>query len=73
MRRAVIEEARTVSDVTIGIVWQSTPEEVGRGALAGYVACRYLGKVMPIELAGVFILSKGGNGDERLASRKEMR
>ena len=62
-----------MSDVTVGIVWQSTPEEVGRGALAGYIACRDIGEVMAIELAGIFILSKGGDGDERLASRKEMR
>ena len=73
MSRAVIEERRTMRDLTIRIVWQSTPEEIGRGALAGYGTCRDIGEVMAIELASVLILSKGGNGDERLATSKEMR
>ena len=59
-------------DVTIRIVWQSTPEEIGRSALAGYGSRRDIGEMMAIELASVLILGKGGDGDERLATRKEM-
>ena len=45
-------------DVTIGIVWQSTPKEIGRSALAGYGTRRDIGEMMAIELASVLILGK---------------